>query len=201
MIDKFQKKTIVELPKKFWKIRDAAVEHILSNSSLPASLADLQEWLATDGWDDLLSAWINEDVALNLKEWVTYKFSDSTLRDTDGLDEAEAITDRMRVDFARAAISYAVENSEGDDSPSVHSFPIEREDGARAILGCTVEIRGHDHIPQWHGVFADKDAFYRHLRSAWFLFHSEANEIGDAEILALWDFEKKKTPKREKPSP
>ncbi|WP_259661619.1 hypothetical protein [Zwartia hollandica] len=168
---------------------------------MPAGLADLQEWLATDGWDDLLAAWINEDVALNLKQWVTYKFSDSTLRDTDGLDEAEAITDRMRVDFARAAISYAVENSEGDDSPSVHSFPIEREDGARAILGCTVEIRGHDHIPQWHGVFADKDAFYRHLRSAGFLFHSEANAIGGAEILALWDFEKKKTPKRKKPSP
>jgi hypothetical protein len=201
MIDKFQKQAIAELPKRFWKARDAAIEQVLSNSGLPAGLADLQEWLATDGWDDLLAAWINEDVALNLKQWVTYKFSDSTLRDTDGLDEAEAITDRMRVDFARAAIIYAVENSEGDDSPSVHSFPIEREDGARAILGCTVEIRGHDHIPQWHGVFADKDAFYRHLRSAWFLFHSEANEIGDAEILALWDFEKKKTPKREKPSP
>ena len=190
-----------ELPKRFWKERDAAIERVLSNSGLPAGLADLQEWLATDGWDDLLAAWINEDVALNLKQWVTYKFSDSTLRDTDGLGEAEAITDRMRVDFARAAISYAVENSEGDDSPSVHSFPIESEDGARAILGCTVEIRGHDHIPQWHGVFADKDAFYRHLRSAGFLFHSEANEIGDAEILALWDFEKKKTPKRKKPSP
>ena len=146
MIDKFQKQAIAELPKKFWIIRDTAVEHVLSNSPLPASLVDLQEWLATDGWDDLLSAWINEDVALNLKQWVTYKFSDSTLRDTDGLEEAEAITDRMRVDFARAAISYAVENSEGDDSPSVHSFPMEREDGARAVLGCTVEIRGHDHM-------------------------------------------------------
>ena len=107
-----------ELPKRFWKARDAAIEQVFSNSGLPA---DLQEWLANDGWDDLLAAWINEDVALNLKQWVTYKFSDSTLRDTDGLDEAEAITDRMRVDFARAAISYAVENSEGDDSPSVYS--------------------------------------------------------------------------------
>lgn len=66
MIDKFQKQAIAELPKKFWIIRDTAVEHVLSNSPLPASLVDLQEWLATDGWDDLLSAWINEDVALNL---------------------------------------------------------------------------------------------------------------------------------------
>jgi hypothetical protein len=64
----------------------------------------------------------------------------------------------------------------------------------------TVEIRGHDHIPQWHGVFADKDAFYKHLRAAGFLFHSEADEIEDAKILVLWDFEKKKTARRKKRS-
>jgi hypothetical protein len=58
-----------ELPKRFWKARDAAIEHLLSNSPLLEGLADLQEWLATEGWDDLLAAWINEDVALNLKVW------------------------------------------------------------------------------------------------------------------------------------
>jgi hypothetical protein len=189
-----------ELPKKFWETRGALVEHLLSNSPLPASLADFQEWLATDGWDYLLAAWINEDVALNLKVWTTYIFCDSSLRSTEGLEDSVAITDQMRVDYARAAISYAVRNSKGDDSPSVHSFPIEREDGARAVLGYTVEIRGHDHIPQWHGVFADSDDFYRHLRSTGFLFHSEAAGIGAAEILALWDFEKKKMPKRKKSS-
>jgi hypothetical protein len=189
-----------ELPRKFWKTRDALVEHLLSNSRLPAGLSDLQEWLATDGWDDLLAAWIDEDVALNLKGWAPYKFYDSALRDAEDLDESVAITDQMRVRHAREAISYAVQNSEGDDSPSVHSFPIERGDGERAVLGCIVEIRGHDHIPQWHGIFADKDDFYRHLRSAGFLFHSEAAEIGDAEILALWDFEKKTTKRKKRSS-
>jgi len=190
-----------ELPKKFWRTRDALVEHLLSNSPLPSDLADLQEWLANDGWDDLLAAWINEDVALNSEGWAEYKFSDSSLRDTEGLDEAESITDQMRVDYAREAISYAVKNSDGDASPSVHSFPIERADRERAVLGCTVEIHGqYGPVPQWHGVFADKDDFYRHLRAAGFLFHSEADEIGDAEILALWDFEKKKPAKRKKRS-
>ncbi len=187
---------ISELPNKFWKTRDAAIEHLLSNSRLPSGLVDLQDWLATDGWDDLLAAWINEDVALNLKEWAAYKFSDSSLRDDEGHDDSVAITDQMRVDYAREAISYAVENSEGDDSPSVHSFPIKRDDGRSAVLGCTVEIRGHGHIPQWHGVFADKDDFYRHLRAAGFLFHSEADEIGDSEILSLWITEKKKKNKK-----
>ena len=185
--------TVSELPKQFWKIRDAAIEHLLSNSPLPAGLADLQEWLATDGWDDLLAAWINEDVALNLKGWAPYKFYDSGLRDAEDLDKAETITDQMRFEYARDAIRSAVKNSDGYDSPSVHSFPIERADGERAILGCTVEIHGqHGRVPDWHGVFADKDDFYRRLRAAGFLFHSEADEIGDAEILAFWDFEKKK---------
>jgi hypothetical protein len=182
-----------ELPRKFWKTRDALVEHLLSNSRLPAGLSDLQEWLATDGWDDLLAAWIDEDVALNLKGWAPYKFYDSALRDAEDLDESVAITDQMRVRHAREAISYAVENSDGDDSPSVHSFPIERADGERAILGCTVEIHGqYGPVPQWHGVFSDKDDFYRHLRAAGFLFHSKANAIGDADILSIWVIEKKK---------
>jgi hypothetical protein len=186
-----------ELPKKFWRTRDALVEHLLSNSRLPAGLSDLQEWLATDGWDDLLAAWIDEDVALNLKGWAPYKFYDSALREAEDLDESVAITDQMRVHHAREAISYAVENSDGDDSPSVHSFPIERADGERAILGCTVEIHGqYGPVPQWHGVFSDKDDFYRHLRAAGFLFHSEANAIGDADILSLWVIEKKKKKKK-----
>jgi hypothetical protein len=191
-----------ELPKKFWRTRDALVEHLLSNSPLPPDLADLQEWLANDGWDDLLAAWINEDVALNLEGWAPYKFYDSALRDAEGLDESVVITDQMRIRHAREAISYAVENSEGDDSPSVHSFPIERDDGERAVLGCTVEIHGqYGPVPQWHGVFADKDDFYRHLRASGFLFHTEADAIGYAEILALWDFDKKKTAKRKKRLP
>lgn len=182
-----------ELPRKFWKTRDALVEHRLSKSPLPTGLSDLQEWLATDGWDDLLAAWIDEDVALNLKGWATHKFFDSALRDAKDLDEAVAITDQMRVRHAREAISYAVETSDGDDSPSVHSFAIKRADGECAVLGCTVEIHGqYGPVPQWHGVFADKDDFYRYLRAAGFLFHSEADEIGDADILSLWVIEKKK---------
>jgi hypothetical protein len=30
-------------------------------------------------------------------------------------------------------------------------------------------------VPQWHGVFAEKDDFYSHLRKAGFLFHIETD--------------------------
>lgn len=43
-----------ELPKRFWEARDAAIEHLLSNSPLPPDLADSQQWLATDGCPSLL---------------------------------------------------------------------------------------------------------------------------------------------------
>ena len=191
---------VPELPKKFWKIRDALVEHLMSNSRLPAGLADLQEWLATDGWDDLLAAWINEDVALKCGTFED-RFSDSYLSDSEYLDASDVITDSMRIDFARSAIRSLILDSDGYYNPSVHNFPIERDDGESAVLGCTVEIHGqYGPVPQWHGVFADKDDFYKYLRDAGFLFHSEADEIGDAEILALWNFEKKKTMKRKKRS-
>jgi hypothetical protein len=181
-----------ELPKRFWKARDAAIEHLVSNSPLPEGLADLQEWLATDGWDALLAAWINEDVALNLKGWADFKFSDASLRDDEGHDESVAISDQMRVNYARDAISYAVENSEGDDSPSVHSFPIEREDGKSAVLGCTVAIHGQaGPVPTWHGIFADKESFYVYLRDKGFLLHSIADQISDSDILSFWVLEKK----------
>jgi hypothetical protein len=183
-------KTLVQvaaLPKKFWKIRDAAIAHVASKSPLPVGIADLQNWLATDGWDSLLAAWINEDVALNLKRWAEHEFTDSSLRDYEGLDDSIAINDQMRVNYARVAINNAIEQSDGYDSPSVHSLAIERKDGERAIIGCTVEIHGQaGPVPHWHGLFADKNAFYRYIREAGFLLHSRANEISDVELLSLW---------------
>lgn len=181
-----------ELPQKFWKIRDAAIEHVLSNSGLPSGLADLQEWLTVEGWGLLLDAWINEDMALDLKGLALYKFSDYELRDYECLDVSDVISDQIRVDYARATIRYAIAQSEGHDSLSVHSFRLERDDGASAILGCTVAIHGqYGPVPKWRGVFSDKTTFYAYLRELGFLFHSEADTVGESEILALWQSEKK----------
>lgn len=200
-MNKFQNQTIAELPKKFWAIRDATVEHVLSNSPLPKDLNDLQEWLATDGWDYLLAAWIDDDVVLNLKNWANYQFLDSSLRATEGVDDSVEITDQMRIEYARSAISDAIEEYEGYDNPSVHSFLLQRDDGMVAVLGCTVEIHGQaGPIPVWHGVFSSKEVFYNYLRKSGFLFHKEANLISAPEIMALWQIEKKKTARRKKTS-
>ena len=189
-----------KLPSRFWKVRDAAIESLLSGAPLPSALVDLQEWLATDGWDDLLAAWINEDVALKSGRFLE-RFSDSYLIDSECLDASDVITDSMRIDFGRSTIRTLILEGDGYFNPSVHSFAIERADGQRAILGCTVEIHGqYGPVPQWHGVFSDKDDFYGHLRSAGFLFHTEAGYISEAELLALWQSDKKINPAGENPS-
>lgn len=190
MMDKFKNQTIAELPEKLRKIRDAAVEHVLSDSLLPKDLSELQNWFATDGWGYVTDSWINDDAVLDLKSWVAYQFLDSLLRSEEDLDESIEITNQMRIKYARSAIKNAIEEYDGYDNPSVHSVLIQREDGKNAILGCTVEIHGQSGpVPIWHGVFASVDIFYAHLREAGFLFHKEADLISDAEIMSFWRIE------------
>ena len=50
-----------------------------------------------------------------------------------------------------------------------HQFMNHGDDTIILDEGCTVEIHGqYGPVPQWHGVFADKDDFYSHLRKAGF---------------------------------
>ena len=173
-----------ELPKKFWKIRDAAVDHALTNSPLPADLKHLQAWLETDGWDNLLEAWINEDIAVNLNDLASHRFSDTELRDYGGVEDSEVITNDIRIKFARSIINGAIAECDGS---SIHSYLLQQNDGPSAILGCTAEIHGQAGPScVWHGVFVDKETFYNHLRASGFLLPDEADTLADDKILALW---------------
>ena len=182
----------IKLPKKFWKIRDAAIEYVLSNSLIPEELSALQNWIATDGWEDLLSAWIDEDAALNLKDWTEFELTDSCLRDNEGLESFNSISDEMRVKYAKQAISDAIDLYDDYYSPTVHCYLLTRDDGRTAILGCLVEIHGQGGpFPIWQGVFSDKQSFYIHLKKTGYLIHREADQINDVEILGYWNYEKR----------
>lgn len=57
-----------------------------------------------------------------------------------------------------------------------HQFMTHIDDTIILGEGYTGEIHGqYGPVPQWHGVFAEKDDFYSHLRKAGFLFHIEAD--------------------------
>lgn len=178
-----------DLPEKIKKTRDAVINHLVSNSPLPVGIEELQDWLEVEG--DLIDSWINEDVVFCLKLYANDYFTDKYLIDDAGLDNSENITDQLRLDFARSKISKTLQD-EGSSNPSVHGFQIHNQNGQKAILGSTVEVRGQTgNFFEWHGVFRTNEDFLSHLRSTGFVLYSEANQITDKQILSLWKSGKK----------
>ena len=177
------------LPKKFWYIRDACVEQVLTNSPPPSDLILLQNWLLEDGYDELLAAWIDEDMVMDIKLFAR-SFSDGELRDWNNRQEIEEITDKMRLEFARDLICSSIDASD-DDNLSVHSYMLQRDDGKNAILGFTIASLGQGGLgsPTWHGLFADQATFYSHLNKSGLLLHEELKALSEPKILALWQAE------------
>jgi hypothetical protein len=167
--------SVSALPKKFWHIRDACVEHVLTNSPPPSDLILLQNWLLEDGYDELLAAWIDEDMVMEREIFADY-FSDPQLRAWTELPETDEITDKMRSDFAQNLISNTIDKSD-DNNLSVHGFTI-------ASLG-----QGCLDSPKWHGLFPDRATFYTHLNKSGLLLHKELKALSERKILAMWQAE------------
>ena len=179
-------KTVNTLPPELWALRDAAIDHVLTAAPLPLDFARIQEWLEIDGWDALVDAWVDEEMALELR-CLSSGFTDRALRDWTDLKRMEEVTDTMRVQFSRETIARSLEEDDGCTSKSVHCYRLERDDGHSAVLCCTCEIWGQSgpHA-QWYGVFPAREAFLDYLRSTGFVLHREINELSAHEILAFW---------------
>ena len=175
------------LPEELWEIRDAAVEHVLTNAPLPPDIERLYEWLEGDGWDSLVDAWVDDECVMNL-EVLSSSFSDSELSDVKGLEPGDEITDKIRVEYAREWISEFY--SRDDDlytEKSVHSYEIKRQDGKSAIIGCTSSGAGQSgHDVFWYGMFPTRQEFLNELKEHGFWLSRDIKTIDDATILALW---------------
>jgi hypothetical protein len=174
------------MPEELWEIRDAAVEHVLTNAPLPPDIERLYEWLESDGWDALIDAWVDEELVMNLEKLSSY-FSDSELED-------DTITNGIRVEHARWWISKSITNSESLDDfdfKSVHSYEIKRQDGKSAIIGCTIASMGQsgDEVV-WYGVFPTRREFLNRLKESGYWVLQDIEAIDDATILALWQKDK-----------
>ena len=179
--------SIIKLPDNLQKIRDNIIENITSKSFSIDDLIELQKWLEEDGWDDLVAPFRLDELALNLNEWDVENYSEYSLREYEGLDDSEVVSDEMRINFARKRIQDEIENGDGLTNPSVISYEIKNDDEKSVILGCTVEIHGQlGPEVKWHGVFISKEAFYEHLRNNRFILQSEIEHMSDSKILELW---------------
>ena len=177
----------IKIPENIQRICDHLIENAESKTFSNNDLIELQNWLETDGWDDLVAPWRLDELALNLNEWDAETLSDFSLRDFEGLDESELITNEIRVNFARERIQDEIENGDGLSNPSVIAYEIKNINGKSAILGCTVEIHGQlGPETHWHGLFVTKEEFYEHLKNRDFIIQSEVEKMSDSKILDLW---------------
>ena len=109
---------MVSLPTALIAIQDQIIDHIHKNAPAPENLSKLIKWYETDGWDLVAPANRGmEQVALNLDHIAHYKFSDSELIES---QESEiAVTDAIRVEYARDVLTNALNEYDGCDCPSV----------------------------------------------------------------------------------
>lgn len=176
---------MIELPKKLALIRDQVIDHVQKNTPIPKNLDDLISWFEDEGWDEILSGWGSEHVALKLDYLASLKFNDKELIASEGLEEP--LTDELRIDYARRLISDALEQSDGYECPSVHAVEIKKPNGDSAVLGWLVEIHGQGGpAAEYQGAFPEKENFYQLLSGWGLLLNTEEKNLTDEAILKLW---------------
>ena len=175
-----------ELPSSLWPLRDAIVDYAHGNAPKPRSLKKLHDWLEGDGWDTLIGPDSDEKMAINLHALAQYQFLDSEFSAVEGLDPDDVITDEMRLTYARKLIAQACVDCDEDLCPMLHSYIVERPDGATAIVGALIGVEGHDPVVAWQGIYVTRGDFYAQMKRSDMWLIEEAPAIDDASILELW---------------
>lgn len=154
---------INELPDDLRPVANSLIKHAINGTKASEDTDKLAEWFQVERWDELISSWSDDDVALNLHWLAQLKFDDAELRDYEDLDGP--LTDTNRIDFARNVINQAFDEMDGVECPSIHTVMISNEEGEEAILGWTVEIHGQGGpVGYLAGSFRDKHQFLQHIR-------------------------------------
>lgn len=180
---------INELPENLRPIANSLIKKAIDGTEVSEDTEKLVEWFQVDGWDELLSSWSDDDIALNLQYLASLKFDDNAL--LDNVDLNDAITDKNRIEFARNAINQAFGEMDGIECPSIHSVLIANDDGEEAILGWTMEIHGQGGAVGFlAGSFRDKQQYLMHLRDIDYVLKNEVDLLTDETILTFWKYNK-----------
>ena len=178
---------INELPDDLRPVANSLIKHAINGTKASEDTDKLAEWFQVERWDELISSWSDDDVALNLHWLAQLKFDDAELRDYEDLDGP--LTDTNRIDFARNVINQAFDEMYGVECPSIHTVMISNEEGEQAILGWTVEIHGQGGpVCFFAGSFREKRHFIEHLHDMNYYFRSEINMLTDEKLLSLWEY-------------
>jgi len=174
---------IPELPQNLWSIRDAAIDSIINGTKAP-NLQPIYDWLEDDGWDAIVGAWSNEEMAIKLEDLAETAFDDEELAYDLDMDVKD-ITDEMRITRTRELINESLDD--GYESPSVHSYKLLPESDESPVIGCVMEIHGQGGaVADWWGVYKNHDDFIKSIRASGLILLSELDALTDEKILSLW---------------
>jgi hypothetical protein len=174
-----------DLPENLWKIRDEIVDNFLNGFEPPLDMKLIQEWLESDGIDNLWRSDGIQGYAINLASLAQICFFDNELNYSTDID-GEILTDEMRVKFAREIISEVIE---GDNNTyGIHSVNLGKKDGKSVYLACIQESQGQSGLVyEWFGVFDNLDQLLDEVARLGYFFTGEIDTITDEEILAVWN--------------
>ena len=175
----------IDLPENLWNIRDEIVDNFLNNVDASKNIGIIQEWLESDGVDNLWSSDGIQGFAIHLFTLAQFRFFDSELKYYIDKDDG-VLTDAMRIKFAREIISEVIE---GDDNTyGIHSVKLEKEDGKLIYLACTQESQGQNGLVYaWFGPFKNLDQLLDETAKEGYFFTGNIDAITDQEILAVWN--------------
>ncbi len=176
----------IKLPKAVQDQADQAIEAYYSNRSDPEALEAVQEYLVSDGWDELYAI-SNEATALNLGSFAQEYFYDSELRAHIGLPDDEPISDADRLEFARTEISRVVEELDDSLVPSIVHCTIKDRKGRAVIVGGYIEIHGQlGPETTWLNLTRSEADFKSQLKARELIPADQIDGISDEQILLLW---------------
>lgn len=174
---------IPELPYNLYSVRDYAISCALKDTPEP-DIQPLYDWLEEDGFDALIDAWSNEEIALKLGYLAETEFDDISLACQIDVDVKD-LTDEMRIARAKELIEGA--KDDGYICPSVHSYKLDQGCEDSPVIGCLMEIHGQSGPSiEWLGTFKNQDAFYDSLRQTNIMLFSDIDSFVDENILSLW---------------
>ena len=176
----------IKLPKSIQGQADQAIEAYYSNRSGSEALKTVQEYLESDGWDELYAI-SNEATALKFGSFVQEYFYDSELRAYIGLSDDEPILDADRLEFARTAMSRLIDEFDELLVPSIVHCTIKDRMGREVIIGGYTEIHGQlGPETTWLDLTRSEADFKSQLKERELISADQIDRISDQHILSLW---------------
>jgi len=175
------------LPGHLTETSKRAVQSCHAATPMPDSIANLYEWLESDGFETLERV-SGEAMGIFIDEVADHYFNDEYIRDTLGLSSSKRVSKKQRIEFIRDVIAEEGVGSVGESPfPSIFAFPLLDDDGRCAYVGGYAKICGQAG-PEftWLGVFADKSLIQDRLAELGIKALQELSQHTDSELLKYW---------------